>query len=318
MTQYFSMNFDHLKIFCDLVSTGSFSKAAKLNGLTQSAVSQQLKIVEKKLGAIAVDRSAKQFRLTEEGIKLHQFAIEEIQRYNQLKNEIAHMQKIITGTVNVSTIVSIGFHELPFYVKRFLRQYPHVNVHVEYRRATLVYQDILDEKADIGLVAFANCEHKDLASFPFREDELVVVCHPDHPLSRETEINPHDILKYKLIGFDFDIPTRKGTDEFFRKNFGIELKPILEFDNVEIIKRAVEIDSGIALVPVSTIEAELRQRSLVGIKLRDHRIIRPLSVICRKDRLQSPSIERFLDVLTGMKAAALVAAELKIAIAEAS
>ncbi|MGH7995159.1 MAG: LysR family transcriptional regulator, partial [Opitutaceae bacterium] len=177
------MQIENLKIFADLVETKSFSKSAKLNGLTQSAVSQQARAMERHFKALLIDRSQKQFQLTREGQRVYESAKEMLHAYETLLSELQEMKKVISGTIRISTIYSIGLHELPPYIKRFLHDYPSVNVRVEYRRSNLVYEDILHNSVDFGLVAFP-VKTRQIESIPFHNDHLVVITHPQHPLAR--------------------------------------------------------------------------------------------------------------------------------------
>jgi len=295
------MHIENFKIFCDLVDNKSFSKAAKLNGITQSAVSQQLRAMERHFNVLIVDRSQKQFQLTREGQRLHETAGEILGHYERAAGELQEMRKVVSGTIHVSTIVSIGLHELPPYQKRFLQEFPHVNVRVEYRRSNLVYEDVLSNAVDIGLVAFPQ-KLRQLEVIPFMEDQLVPVCAPKNPLAKLGEINLEDLQGCSFIGFDQDIPTRKALDAFFREQ-RLELEPTMEFDNIETIKRAVEVDAGVALVPEDTIRQEVEQGTLVKLRLRDRRIARPLAIIHRKGRVLSPALKRFIALLVGGKGA---------------
>ena len=148
------MQIENFKIFADLVETKSFSKSAKLNGITQSAVSQQARAMERHFKTLLIDRSQKQFQLTREGQRVYDAAKEMLHTYEKLLSELQEMKKVISGTIRISTIYSIGLHELPPFIKKFLHDFPSVNVRVEYRRSNLVYEDILHNSVDFGLVAF--------------------------------------------------------------------------------------------------------------------------------------------------------------------
>ena len=176
------MHIQNFKVFSDLVVSQSFSKAAKLNSITQSAVSQQLRGMEKHFNVLIIDRSQKQFRLTREGQNLYDSAQEILHCYEKLKVDLQEMKKVISGNIHISAIYSIGLHELPTHIKCFLKKYPTVNVRVEYRRSNLVYEDILNNSVDLGLVAFAN-PMRQLEIIPFREDKLVLIVHPNHDLA---------------------------------------------------------------------------------------------------------------------------------------
>lgn len=290
------MHVENFKIFSDLVESQSFSRAAKLNGITQSAVSQQLRAMEKHFNVLIVDRSQKQFRLTREGSKLYDSAKELLHMYDKLMSELQEMKKVISGTIHISTIYSIGLHELPPYVKTFLQDYPTVNVRVEYRRSNLVYEDVLHNAVDLGLVAYPN-KIRQLEVIPFIEDQLVAITSPNHPLAEQKSVTLEDMASQKFIGFDQDIPTRKATDHVFREA-KLDVIPVMEFDNIETVKRAVEIDAGVAIVPSSTVKQEVKQGLLVSIPIDGVQLTRPLAIIHRKGRVLTPAMKKLINLLT--------------------
>ena len=291
------MHIENFKIFADLVESQSFSRAAKLNGVTQSAVSQQLRTMEKHFGVLVVDRSQKQFRLTREGKKLYDSAKEILHRYEKLISELMEMRKVISGTIHISTIYSIGLHELPPYIKQFLQEFPNVNVRVEYRRSNMVYEDILHNSVDLGLIAFP-AKSRQLEIIHFFEDRLVLIVNPTHKLAKFEEVLVEQLEGERFIGFDHDIPTRKATDQMFKEN-KVEVDPIMEFDNIETVKRAVEIDAGVAIIPQTTVINEVKQGLLKTVNLKGKQFTRPLAIIYRKGRVLTPAMKKFISTLTG-------------------
>src|SRR5512136_531400 len=173
------MQIESLKVFCDLAETESFTKAAQINNVTQSAVSQQISSLERIFKSLLIERSKKKFRLTREGQVLYDYSKQIIQTYESLFCKLQEIKDIISGTVRVSTIYSIGLHDLPNYLKKFLKTYPTVNVHVEYRRSNQVYEDVLGNVVDLGLVAYPAKDSK-LEIVPLHKDPLVLICHPQH------------------------------------------------------------------------------------------------------------------------------------------
>jgi DNA-binding transcriptional LysR family regulator len=290
------MHVENFKIFSDLVESESFSRAAKLNGITQSAVSQQLRAMEKHFNILIVDRSQKQFRLTREGQKLYESAKEILYLYDKLNSELQEMKKVISGTIHISTVYSIGLHELPPYVKVFLAKFPEVNIRVEYRRANMVYEDILTNSIDLGLIAYPQ-KHKQLEVLPFHDDVLVLVVSPEHPFADRKSVDIQEVAGQKFIGFEPDIPTRKATDAIFKEE-NIEAEPVMEFDNVETVKRAVEINAGIAILPQTTVVREEAQGLLKILKFKNKTYKRPLALIHRKGRVLTPAIKKLIDLLT--------------------
>jgi len=288
------MQIESLKVFCDLTETESFTKAAQINGVTQSAVSQQISTLERNFKSLLIERSKKKFRLTREGQVLYDYSKQIIQSFDALHSKLQEIKDIISGTIRVATIYSIGLHELPPYIKRFLKDYPTVHVHVEYRRANQVYEDVLANVVDVGLVAYPHKETK-LEIVALRKDPLVLICHPQHPFAKQKTIRLKSIMGQKFIGFEADIPTRKALDKILREH-NVEVNTVMEFDNIETVKRAVEIDAGISIVPSSTILQEISKQTLASVEL-DGDFSRPLAAIYKKNRVLSPALRQFLALL---------------------
>lgn len=291
------MQIESLKIFCDLAETESFTRAAQINNVTQSAVSQQINSLERQFKSLLIERSKKKFRLTREGEVLYDYSKQIIQAFESLESKLQEIKNLISGTVRVSTIYSIGLHDLPPYLKKFLKAYPTVNVHVEYRRSNQVYEDVLSNLVDIGLIAYAQRDAK-LEIVPLRKEPLVLICHPTHPFAKLKSTRLRDLAGQKFISFDPDIPTRKAIDKLFRDQ-NVDVTHAMEFDNIETVKRAVEIEAGIAIVPQSTITQEVAKQTLAEVRLEDGDFYRPLAAIYKKNKVLSPAMRQFLSVIRG-------------------
>src|SRR5436190_6106732 len=291
------MQIESLKVFCDLAETESFTKAAQINSITQSAVSQQISSLEKQFKSLLIERSKKKFRLTREGQVLYEYSKQMIQTYDSLHNRLQELKDIISGTIRVATIYSIGLHDLPPYLKKFLRSFPTVNVHVEYRRANQVYEDVLGNVVDLGLVAYPTKDNK-LEMVPLRKDTLVLICHPQHPLGKNKTIKLSQLAGQKFIGFEPDIPTRKAIDRIL-KDENVEVQNVMEFDNIETVKRAVEIEAGISIVPESTVTQEVNKQTLVQLDLEGADFYRSLAAIYKKSKVLSPAMKQFIGILKG-------------------
>jgi len=289
------MQIESLKVFCDLAETESFTKAAQINGVTQSAVSQQISALERTFKSLLIERSKKKFRLTREGQTLYDYSKQIIQSYESLHSKLQELKDIISGTIRVATIYSIGLHDLPPYIKRFMKSYPTVNVHVEYRRANQVYEDVLSNVVDIGLVAYPVKEPK-LEIVPLRKEPLTLICHPSHAFAKQKDVKLKALAGQKIIGFEPDIPTRKALDKILKEH-GVEVKHVMEFDNVETVKRAVEIDAGISIVPMGTVQQEISKQTLVAVPIEDGDFFRPLAAIYKKNKVLSPAMKQFLSIL---------------------
>ena len=244
---------------------------------------------------LIIDRNQKKFRLTPQGTVLYSTFKEILALYEKLNCEIQEMRNIVSGTIQISTVNSIGLHELPPYLKSFIKEFPSVNARVEYRRANLVYEDVLHGTADIGLVAFP-VNHKELTTINFAQDELVVAMNPEHSLAKKKNLSIDNLGGEEFIAFERDIPTRKATDEML-SNAGVEISVVMEFDNVETVKRALEINAGIAILPANTVTNEIDRNQLVALKL-DHGVhVRPLAIIHKKNRMLTPALRSFVELM---------------------
>lgn len=289
------MQIESLKLFCDLAETTSFTKAAKINGVTQSAVSQQISSLETKFEAVLIERSKKKFTLTKEGNTLYKYSKQIVQTYDELRHKIQEIQNVVTGTIKVVTIYSIGLHELPPYLKKFLKKHPTVNVSVEYRRATQLYEDIVTGMADIGLVAYPQKDPR-LQVTSLAEDMLVLICHPDQRLAQQPKVKLSEIASHKFIAFEPDIPTRRAIDKILRDR-NVEVDHAMEFDNIETVKRAVEIDAGISIVPRSPVAQEVAKKTIAMVEIEDEQFYRPLAAVHKKSKVLSPAMKEFLALL---------------------
>ena len=291
------MNIESFKIFCDLVETKSFSKAAELNKVTQSAVSQQIRSIENRFNVLLIERSQKRFQLTREGQTFYEGSRKIYEAYENLHGLIQELTASISGEIRISSVYSIGLHELPPYIKSFMKKHPTVKVDVEYRRSSQVYEDVLGNDADLGLVAFPHPKPQ-VSIEQFRKDRLVLVCHPHHYLANFRSMPIRQIMGHKMVGFDPDVPTRMALDKIF-KSHKMNIKPVMEFDNVETLKRAVEIDAGVSIVPLSTVTQEIQNKTLKVVEFSDEEITRPLGVIFKKNKVFTPAMKKFVSILKG-------------------
>jgi DNA-binding transcriptional LysR family regulator len=288
------MHIESLEVFCDLVDTRSFSKAATMNYISQSAVSQQVRALEDRFERKLVERSRGGLVPTAAGLLFYQGCREILERYVALGEEIKGLSDIISGQVRVATIYSVGLHELSPVVKKFIKSYPQVNIHIEYSRTNKVYDDVISGAIDLGIVAYPAARSQ-IEIIPFRSDRLVLVCSPDHPLARRNRIDIGGLDGQRFIGFERDIPTRKAIDQIMRER-GVAAHHVMEFDNIETIKRSVEAGLGVAIIPRATVENELRAGSLCAVEFTEN-FLRPIGIIHRKGKIFSAAARKLLDLM---------------------
>jgi len=291
------MELHQMKLFLDLVREGSFTRVAEQNRLTQPAVSLQIQRLENELGAKLLERTTRRVLVTEEGQILASYARDILARAEEARQILQERRGQMVGTIRVAAIHSVGLHELPSYLKKFIRLFPEVHLHIEYHPSDMVYQLVSQGAADIGMVAYP--EHREsLITIPFLEDEMVVIVNPEHPLAKKKDgVLLDDLVGQDLIAFDQSIPTRKATDGVLTQH-GIRVNVKMEADNVEIIKKMVEVGLGVAFVPQYSVLDEADRRSIAILKLKDYCFLRPLGIIHRKGQPLSRPVQAFLSLLT--------------------
>lgn len=289
------VHIETLKVFCDVVETGSFSAAASQNFITQSAVSQQLRTLESKYHCKLLERGRSGAKPTTAGEILYRASREILEKYREIETQLQESGRVVSGSLRVAIVYSVGLHELPPYMKEYLREFPHVNAHVEYSRPNKIYDDVIAGRIDLGIVAYP-IKHPQVTAIPFREDRLVVVCPPDHPLSAARKVAINRLDGQAFVGYERDISTRKAVDQLFRER-NVNVQYVAEYDNIETIKRAVEIGQGISIVPLAAVQYELEHGTLKVVHLSDETLLRPLGIIHKKSRHLSPAAVKFIEIL---------------------
>jgi DNA-binding transcriptional LysR family regulator len=289
------MHIETLKIFCDLADLRSFSKTAEKHLLSQSAISQQLAQLEVLHKCQLIDRKKRPIELTKAGQLLYQASKDIMDRYEQLKSELNTLKSSDTERINVAAIFSIGMHTLPDYVKKFMVRYPNINVHIEYLSVDRIYELVLSGDVDVGLVAVPK-KDKRFDVYDFENEPLVFVCSPKHALSHESQIDIHQLQFERFIGFEKGVPTRAWIDRILER-YNIIVRPAMEFDNIETIKRAVEINSGVSILPQTSLLQELGSGTLRAIHFSNESFFRPTGIIVRKGKILGQAGRYFIELL---------------------
>lgn len=289
------MHIETLKIFCDVVENQSFSLAASQNFITQSAVSQQVRGLEERYGKRLLERKRGSVRPTAAGEILHRASREILHSFNEMEAQLQGLSNVVTGSIRVGTVHSIGLYELSEPLKHYFADFPHVNVYLEYDRASHVYEQVLRGNVDLGIVAYPTARAQ-ITVLDFRTDRLVVVCSPEHALADKTRISVADLDGEKMVGFEKGIPTRLALDRLFNEK-QVAVQYVAELDNIEMVKRLVEVGAGIAIIPDKACAHESQAGSLVKIELNDRGITRPIGIIYRTGKHFSPAVDRFIEYL---------------------
>jgi len=289
------MNFDHLRLFRDIAQTRSISKAAVLNEVSQSAASQFLQATERQLGLKTVDRSRRPLTLTEAGRLYLDLCRDLLSRHEQFQVALEELKGRVEGSVRVASIYSVGLSEMSGLKEEFGRRYPNVELHVEYLRPEKVYQAVEADQADLGVVSYPE-SNKHIKASPWLQEVMVVVTAPSHPLAARTVVAPADLEGHDFVGFDEDLPISREIRRFLREQ-DVEVEVVMHFDNIQTMKEAVAVGSGISILPERILREEIRQGRLKAIPLESPGLYRPLGIIHRRRKNFNRATQSFLQLL---------------------
>lgn len=289
------MDMRQIRIFCDLVETKSFSKAAGMHLISQSAVSQQVKALESQFKLQLVDRTCRPLALTHAGKLCYTACKDLYARYEELRNQLASFAHEISGAVTIAGIASIVLYLLQPYVRCFLQRYPNVRLRIEPMRANQAVEAVLEDRADIGMIADPK-EDRRLGVIDFTKERLVLAMHPTHPLAEKDKVPIAALQHQPMIHFERDQATRKLIEDILRHHH-VTVKSVMEQDNIETMKRGIEADIGVSLLPEPALAQELAAGTLVAKPLAGQGLYRPVGIIFRKGRDVSEPVKRMLQLL---------------------
>jgi DNA-binding transcriptional LysR family regulator len=289
------MQIETLKVFGDLVESRSFSQAAVRNFITQSAVSQQVKNLESRFDTALLVRDGRSVSPTAAGRILYDACRDILDRFEHMHMELKSIGQEMAGSVRVATIYSVGLYEMSLVIKTFLKAYPKVNLHVEYSRATRVYEDCLKGAVDLGIVTYPR-PRKGLRIISLPADRLILICSPEHPFARRRHIDIRRLDSENFVAFEKDIPSRNAIDKILQEH-GVRVRVVTEFDNIETIKRSVEIGAGVSVVPLLSVQREVQAGSLMQLRFTRQNFFRPLGIIVKSKHALSPAAEKLIEML---------------------
>ena len=286
------MNLDTLRLYCDVVRLRSFSRAATASGVSQSAASQAIQQLEAELDATLLDRSCRPLAPTAEGRGFYDACRGLLAGFEKARADLAASRQRVEGTVRVAAIYSVGLHDMSRHMQPFMAAYPNARVLLECLHPHKVVEAVLNDEADLGILSYP-ASSRALQVLPLREEPMMVVTHPSHPLARRRRVSPADLDGARFVAFDHDLPIRRAIDRALKQH-GVKVDVAMEFDNVETIKQAIGIAAGISILPAPTVQKESEMRTLAAVELALPGLVRPVAIIHRRGRHLTAAVSRFI------------------------
>ena len=284
-----------LKVFCDVVTRKSFSKAADDNGITQSAASQTIHQIESHFGVKLLDRSKRPFVMTEEGKVCFDHCVKLVRQFEELESRLSNLHSHSSDTVRVAAIYSVGLSYMKQFVQRFTELNPQINVQLEYHHPSEVYNLVKSGDADLGLLSYPTATNS-VAVIPWREEKMSIVISPDHPLASDHEVSLNDLNGFDMVGFDQNLRIGQEINRVLA-NANATPNVVMEFDNIETLKRAIEINAGFSILPQAHVQREVSAGTLTAVTVNDNSLVRPVGIIHRDNIKLGKNTENFIELL---------------------
>jgi DNA-binding transcriptional LysR family regulator len=289
------MTLDHLKLFRDVVLARNMTRGAEISGVSQSAASQQLQEAERLLEVELLDRSTRPFELTEAGRLYYEFCRDVLRRKEEFDGQLDKLKGRVQGKVRVAAIYSVGISDMSRLEQEVAARMPEAELLVEYLRPEKVYEAVVTDQADLGLVSYPE-SNREIAAIPWREDKMMVAAAPSHPLAAKEKLAPSDLAHRDFVAFDDELRVGREVKRYLRET-GIPVNVVMHFDNTQSLKEAVILGAGIGILPVRVLRNDIEQSRVVMLPIEGCTLVRPLGIIHRRRKTFNQATQVFLELL---------------------
>jgi DNA-binding transcriptional LysR family regulator len=279
----------------------SFSRAAETLQLTQPSITARIQALERELGEELFERGGRGVRLTDAGRVFLPYVERILQQLQEARDAVDDVRNVQLGSLRVGAAITVSTYVLPNILHRFCQEYPGVEVVIRTGRSEQVLNMLQADEVQVGIIRSLSAA--DVETIPLYYDEIGLVAYPSHPFARSGRCTIAEAAREPIVLFDRGSSYYGMIHDIFRK---AEVIPnvAMELDSLEATKRMVEEGLGIALVPLVTAERELEQGILVRVELTDLQPIRrPISLVYRKNRKRSRTVQAFVDMMTSVYSA---------------
>lgn len=267
--------------------------------MTQSAASQSVQHLEEFLSVKLIDRTKRPFILTAEGQKFYDGLAGVLRQFDALVDEVrlggSGSSENVTGHVVVASIYSMGLSYLPILQEMFAKAQPAATFAYQLAHPHEVYRMVEQGTVDFGMVSYPDTNHS-LQSTPWRNEPMILVASPRHRLASMGRITPDALSQVGLVAFAGNLRIRQEIDKELRA-LGVTMRVVVELDNIDSVKHAAIVNSGVAFLPKLTVQSELAAGSLKMIECEGIELTRPLGIVQRRDVSMSRAARAFMELV---------------------
>lgn len=289
-------------ILCGLRRFGSISQVASHIGVSQPAISQRITALEARLGFRILDRGPGRSgqQLNAHGIVLEDASRRILAILDELPSALYGASSDLVGRLHVATVYSLGLHSLAEPIRRFLNEAPNVEFDIEYMRTDRVYESVLSGESDVGIVACPK-EVKGIRVLEWVNEPLALVMSPSFVISGQGDgISVSDLAGLPFIAFADGIPTRSLIERSLQR-VGVKLDVRKSYDNIETLKRTVELGFGVSLLPRQAVMNEIADGALQEVSIRGFSISRSCGILLLEKKTIARAAQKWLDLLSEYK-----------------
>lgn len=294
-----------LRILKAIATEKNFTRAAEVLYLSQPSLSKQIKILEKNLDIILINRESNKVSLTENGEVFLKYSERILALCEESCRALIDLKNGDRGNLTVGASQTIGIYLMPRILALFAQNYPQINLKVQINSTSIILENLLKREIDIALVGgeIPNKLKKNLIIEDFVEDEINLIISTAHPFAKKKKINKEDLYYLNFITLNSNSPIQKFIENTLIQN-KIEtkqLKTIMQLNSIEGIKTAVSLGLGAAFVSSSTIEKELELKAIKILRIENIQMTRTLSIISNSKYHKSKATKFFYTELYTLK-----------------
>ncbi len=288
-----------LKIFQQVAELLSYSAAANKLGLTQPAVSIQLKQLEDNLGVPLFEKIGQKFFLTVAGHELDLFCSDIFARIEHMDMKLSAIKGQLEGDFLIAAVTSAKYFT-PHLLGAFHQQHPKVSLSLEVANRNQIIQCLKNNTADLIIMGLVP-ENMRLTRYPIIENPIVILADPEHPLASQKNIPCHELLKHPFILREKGSGTRKAFEDTLLSH-NLKLSPSMILGSSETVKQAVIAGLGISVLSRHSVTLELATKCLVELDVQGFPLLRTWYAVHHEAKQLSPIAQEFIDFILYQKA----------------
>lgn len=289
-----TMDVRGLEVFLSVAKHLNYTRAGEEVNLSQPSVSVRIRQLETELGVKLFEQLGKKVALTEAGLVLIPHARRVVTAIEDAQHSIDELQGLERGTLRIGASTTPGMYLIPQVIARFKERYPKIEIHLGIKDTRQIEEGVSRNEFDFGFVG-GHLAGDEVDVFPWLIDQLVLIVAPKHRLARKKTIKADDLQSEKFILREAGSATRAAINTHIEIG-ALQLQPIMEMENPESVKKAVQSGLGIAFISKFAVETELNAKTLVAVPVRGLNIERELKIVYRKDKHLGRAAEAFIKI----------------------